>query len=91
MISYEKIIGYNASKEGVKCMVCGYYYFKDKFDYQPDVCNDCHDFSVTVMNLSDFFVLNIKSIDYRVYTSGIDKKEAVNILKNSVLDDKGVL
>ena len=43
------------------------------------------------MNLSDLFVLNIKNIDYRVYISGIDKKEAANILNSSKLDDKGVL
>ena len=72
-------------------MVCNHYYFKDNFNYQPYVCNECHDFSMTVMDLSDFFVLKIKSVDYRVYTSGIDKKEAMNILKNSDLDDKGVL
>ena len=91
MISYEKIIGYNTSKEGVKCMVCEHYYFIDKFDYQPYVCNKCHDFSMTVVNLSDFFILSIKSSDYRVYISGINKKEAVNILNNSLLGDKGVL
>ena len=67
-------------------MVCNRYYFKDKFDYQPYVCNDCHDFSMT-----DFFVLTIKSVDYRLYISGIDKKESMNILKNSNLSDKGVL
>ena len=91
MISYEKIIGYNTSKEGVKCMVCNHYYFKDKFDYQPYICNDCHEFSMTVMNLSDFLVLTIKNVDYRVYISNIDKKEALNILKSSNLGDKEVL
>ena len=55
MISYETIVGYNIGKKGVKRMICNYYYFKDKFDYQPYVCNDFHDFSMTVMNLSDFF------------------------------------
>ena len=40
MISYEKITIYNNDKKGVKCMFSGYYYFKDKFDYQPYVCND---------------------------------------------------
>ena len=55
MISYEKIVGYNIGKEGVKCMICGYYYFKDKFDYQPYVFNECHEFSLTIMDLSDFF------------------------------------
>ena len=54
MISYEKISGYNKNKEGVKCMVCNHYYFKKRFNYQLYVCNDCHDFSMTVMDLSDF-------------------------------------
>ena len=44
------------NKEGVKCMICNHYYFKDKFNYQPYVCNECHDFSMTVMDLSDFYV-----------------------------------
>ena len=46
---------------------------------------------MTVMDLSDFFVLNIKDNDYRVYISNIDKKEAINICKNINLSDKGVL
>ena len=91
MISYEKIVGCNKNQDGVKCMVCNHYYFKNKFDYQPYVCNDCHNFSITVMDLSDFHILNIKNIDYRLYISGIDKKEAINILKNSDLGNKGVL
>ena len=91
MISYEKIIGYNKNKEGVKCMVCNHCYFKDNFHYQPYVCNKCHDFPITVRDLSDFFILNIKDNDYRVYVSNIDKKEGMIILKKSNLDDKGVL
>ena len=46
---------------------------------------------MTVMDLSDFFILNIKNNDYRVYISNIDKKEALIILKSSNSDDKGVL
>ena len=91
MISYEKITGYKNKKEGIKCMICNHYYFKDNFDYQPYVSNKCHDFSMTVMDLRDFFILNIKNNDYRVYIRIIDKKEAMIILKKSNLDDKGVL
>ena len=91
MIFYERIFGYNKNKKGVKCMVCNHYYFIDKFDYQPYVCNDCTGFSMTVMDLSDFFILNIKSVNYRVYMSGLDKREAISILKKSVLDYKEVL
>ena len=91
MITSEKIKGYNINKEGVKCMVCNFYYFKDKFDYQPYVYGDCHDFSMTVMDLNDILVLKIKGVDYRVYISNNDKKEAVIILKSSHLDDNGIL
>ena len=78
MISYEKIDGYNNKKEGVKCMICNHYNFKDNFNYQPYVCNKCHDFSMTVMDLSNFFILNIKNNDCRVYISNIPKKRSYN-------------
>ena len=78
MISYQRIKGYNTNKESLKCMVCNYYYFKDKFDYQPYDCNDCHDFSMTGMDLSDFLVLKIKDADYRVYISNTVKKSSYN-------------
>ena len=72
-------------------MICNHYYFKENFNYQPYVCNKCHDFSLTVMDLSDFFILNIKGNDYRMYITNIDKKEAMTIWKKSNLDDKGIL
>ena len=97
MISYEKIdksegIDFNKSKDSIKCMICNYHYFKDiGFKYQPYVCNACHNFSMGVQNLSDFFIVTIENIDYRLYTTGVDKKTAVFILKNSDLSDKGAL
>ena len=96
MISYEKIdcgqfIDLNGSKESVKCMICSYSYFKDGFKYQSYACNGFHDISMIVMNLSDFFISNIKGVDYRVCFSDVDKKEVVNILNNSKLGNKGVL
>ena len=96
MISDEKIdcsefIDLGRREESEKYMICNCYYFKDGFKYQPYVCNGCHDISMTVMNLSDFFLLNIKGVDYRVYVSGVDKNTAVYIFKNSDLVDKGVL
>ena len=91
MISYEIISGYDNIKEGIKCMICSHYYFKDSFNYQPYVCDKCHDFSLTVIDLSDFFILNIKGNDYRVYITNIDKKQAIIIFKKSNLDNKGIL
>ena len=78
MISYGGIdksdeIDIDKTDRSIKCMVCGYYYFKDiGFKYQPYVCSSCHDFSMSVQLLSDFFILKIKNIDYRVYISNIN-------------------
>ena len=97
MISYKKIdkregIDFSKTKDSVECMIFHSYYFKDVgFKYQPYVCNACHDFVMTVQVLSDFFILTVKNIDYRVYISNVDKKATVYLLNNSVLNDKGVL
>ena len=70
-------------------MICNFYYFKYfGFKCQPYACNGCHNFSMTVQNLNDFFVVTIKNVDYRVYITGVS---AVSILKDSDLSDKGVL
>ena len=80
MISYENIdcsegIDNNKSKESIKCMICSYYFFKSVgFKYQPYVCKGCHDFSMGVISLSDFFIWNIKGNNYRVYASGVSKQ-----------------
>ena len=82
MISYERIdcsegIDLDKGEESIECIICRYHYFKNVgFKYQPYVCNGCHDFSMGVMNLSDFFIWNIKNVDYRVYVVGVDKKDA---------------
>ena len=46
---------------------------------------------MTVMDLSDFFILNIKGVEYRVCISGLDKKRSYDYFQKISLDDKGVL
>ena len=41
--------------------------------------------------LKNIPILNAKSVDYRFILWGISRDEVVNRLKNSVLEDKGVL
>ena len=95
MIEYEinditEGIHFNKTISSKKCMICHYWYFKDiGFKYQPYVCNGCLDFSMTVSNLSDLFIVTVKNVDYRCYIVGIDKKNAISLLNNSVLDNKG--
>ena len=80
----KKVDGYNNKKEGVKCMICNHYYFKDNFNYQSYVCNKFHDFSMIVIDLSDFSIINIKNNNYRVYISNINKKKLWLFLKNLI-------
>ena len=97
VIQYERIdiseeIDLNKTNKSLKCMICGYWYFKDaEYKYQPYVCNECHDFNMTVQNLSGFFIVTIKNVGYRCYFVGIDKNNAISLLNSSVLDNKGVL
>ena len=46
---------------------------------------------MTVENLSDFFIVTVQSIDYRVYITNVDKKSAIYLLNNSILSDKGTI
>ena len=96
MISYERIdcsegIDLDKRENSVKCLICNYWYFSDGFKYQPYFCNGCDGFNMTVQSLNDFFIVNIKNIDYRVYIVGADKKTAVFIFENSDLSNKGIL
>ena len=42
-------------------------------------------------DLKDFMILNIKRVDYRCYIFHMSKNDAVNMLNNSWLNNKGVL
>ena len=97
MLQYERIdvsevIDLSKSDKSKDCMICHYWYFKNiGYKYEPHVFNGCHDLSVMVFDLNDFMILNIKGIDYRCYVFNMSKSDAINLLNNSLLDNKGVL
>ena len=41
--------------------------------------------------LKNIAILNVKGVDYRCILWGISRNQAVNILNNAVLEDKGAL
>ena len=97
MLQYERIeisegIDFDKTNKSVACMICHYWYFKDiGLKCQPYVCNGCHDFSMIVQNLDDFFILRVKSVGCRCCVVNMSKKDAASLLNNLVLDNKGVL
>ena len=52
----------NASKE---CDIYHYLYFlSKKFNYDPYLCNDCHDLMQKAMNFNDVAIVSAKGNDY---------------------------
>ena len=80
----------NISKE---CDICHYWYFLNKsFNYEPYLCNGCHDLMQKAMNFNDVAVVSIKGNDYRIHFWCLSKDDAISIMHNSNLNDKtGVL
>ena len=51
----------NASKE---CDICHYWYFKDiGFNYEPYLCNGCHDLTQKAINFNDVSIVFVKESD----------------------------
>ena len=73
-------------------MLYQFWYFKDLgYKFQPYLCKGCHTVSMMAYKLKNIAIINAKDVDYRCILWGISKDEAPNKLKNSVLEDKGVL
>ena len=66
--------------------------FKDVgFNFEPHVCNKCHDILMIAYELRNIAIFNVNGVDFRCILWDISRNEAVNRLNNSVLEDKGVL
>ena len=82
----------NKSDKSKECDICHYWYFIDKnFNYEPYICNGCHDLMQKAINCNDVAIVSIKESDSRLQFWYMSKNDAINLLNNSVLDNKGVL
>ena len=76
----------NASKE---CDICHYWYFLDRnFNYEPYLCNGCHDLMQKAINFNDVAIVSIKGNDYRIHFWYMTKDDALSIMSNSSLNGK---
>ena len=76
----------NNSKE---CMICHYWFFNHGFKSQDHLCNGCHDLSMLCFNISDIAIIIVKNADYCYIIHNSSKSEAINLLENTVLEDRG--
>ena len=82
-------IDVNKTSTSKECDICHYQYFLDKsFKYEPHLSNGCHDLMQKAMNFNDVAIVSIKCSDYRIHFWYISKDDAINIMKNSDLNEK---
>ena len=76
-----------------ECSLCKFYYFLDKnFSYGPCLCNACYDMSLKAISMQNLAIINHNGNHYRVNFALIRKKDAFNLIKNTVIiDRKGTL
>ena len=76
----------NSSKE---CMVCQNCFFNHWFKFQDSIWNGYHNLTVFCLNISNIVIVSAKGVAYRCIIQNISKSEAINLVKFSVLDDRG--
>ena len=96
MLHYERIdisegMDPAKSKSSKECMICHCWFFNHGFKFQDSVCNGCLDLTMLSVNISDIAIITVKDVDCCCIIHNISKSEAINLLKNSVLDDRGYI
>ena len=98
MLEYDTIdisegIHTNKTSASKECSICHYWYFLNKnFNYDPYLCNGCHDLMQKAMSFKNVAIVSIKGNDYRIHFYYISKDDSITLMTNSNLNDKnGVL
>ena len=70
-------------------MICHYWFFNHGLKFQDSIRNFCHDLTMFSLNMRDIAIITVQNVDYRCIIYNISKSEAINLLKNSALEDRG--
>ena len=68
MLEYDRIdisegIDTNKTSGSKECSICHYWYFLDKsFNYDPYLCNGCHDLMQKAMSFKNFAIVSTKEM-----------------------------
>ena len=92
MLKYDRIniseaIDIEKCKETSKeCNLCKFYYFLNKnFSHGPYLCDGCYDISLKAVSIKNFAIINHNGNHYRVNFAFMSKKDAYNLIKNTVI------
>ena len=80
---------FNKTNTSKKCDICHYWHFLDKsFKHKPYICNGCHNLMQKGMNFNDVAIAPVKGSDYKINFWYMSKDDAINIMKDSNLNEK---
>ena len=66
-------------------------FLNKNLNYEPYLCDGCHDLMLTAMNINDVAIVSIKENDYRIHFWYMSKDDAISIINNSSLNEKNGL
>ena len=66
-------------------------FFNHGFKFQDSVCNGCHDLRMLSLTISDIAMITVKDVDYCCIIHNISISEAINLLENSVVENRGYI
>ena len=56
--------------------------------YEPYICNGFYDLMQKAINFNNLAIVSVKWSDYRIHIWYMDKNNAINMMKNSNLNEK---
>ena len=72
-------------------MICHKWVFNHGFKFKDSVFNGCNVLTILCLSISDIAIITVKNVDYRCNIQYINKSEAINLLENSGLEDRGYI
>ena len=94
MLEYDRIdvsegIDVDKTNKSKECNIWHCWYFLDKnFNYDPYLCNGCHDLMQKAMSFKNAAIVSIKGNDYRIHFWYMSQNDAIVIMTNSNLNVK---
>ena len=82
-------IDINKTNESKLCDSHYWYFLDQRFKNEPYLCNCCHDFMQKDINFNDVAIVSVKGSDYNFWC--MSKDDAINVLRNSLLNEKSAL
>ena len=91
MLEFDRInisegIDINKTNTSKECDICHYWYILD--NYEPYLCNCCHDLMQKAINFNYVAIVSIKGNDYRIHFWYMSKDDAISKMNNSNLNEK---